>query len=58
MKNRVLIEVRGGVARLQHDDEVNVYLVDYDDEPDAEVPNDFKNVDGNFFTINARKAKP
>ena len=38
---RVLITVRGGVAEYAADRDVNVCLVDWDNEPNKEVPSDF-----------------
>ena len=35
---QVLIEVRGGVAYYETHGDVDVFLVDYDNEPDAEIP--------------------
>jgi hypothetical protein len=38
---RVLVQVRGGVADVTADDGVLIEVVDYDNEPDAEIADDF-----------------
>lgn len=44
---RVLITVKGGVADYVTDGDVSVALVDYDNEPDAEIPEGFEDLDSN-----------
>ena len=44
MLKKVLIIVRGGVADYSADDGVLVELIDYDNDPDAEIPEDFKHL--------------
>lgn len=39
--NRVLILIRGGVAEVFADDSSQVFLLDYDNEPDGSVPDRF-----------------
>ncbi len=39
---RVLVEVRGGVAYIAADPGIEVCLVDYDNDPDAEIPEEFQ----------------
>lgn len=39
--NRVLVLVRGGVAEVFADESVQVFLLDYDNEPDRSIPNKF-----------------
>lgn len=39
--NRVLVLVRGGVAEVFADDLAQVFLVDYDNEPDKSIPDRF-----------------
>lgn len=39
--NRVLVLVRGGVAEVFADDSVQVFLLDYDNEPDKSIPDKF-----------------
>lgn len=39
--SRALVIVRGGVAEVYADPTVNVHLVDYDNEPDEEIPADY-----------------
>lgn len=39
--NRVLILVRGGVAEAFADESVQVFLLDYDNEPDRSIPDKF-----------------
>ncbi|HZN35403.1 MAG TPA: hypothetical protein VFB80_16355 [Pirellulaceae bacterium] len=45
MQSHVLIEVRGGVAEYQTAGPVAVTLIDYDNDPTAEFPHDWDNVD-------------
>ena len=42
---RVLITVRGGVTDFVTDGNVEVALVDYDNEPDAKIPEGFSDLD-------------
>ena len=42
---RVLITVRGGVADYVTDGNVKVALIDYDNDPDAEIPGEFSDLD-------------
>lgn len=42
---RVLITVRGGVADYVTDGNVEVALIDYDNEPGAEIPEEFSDLD-------------
>ena len=39
--NRVLVLVRGGVAEVFADNAVQVFLLDYDNEPDRSIPDGF-----------------
>ena len=39
--NRVLVEVSGGMAQVSADPGIRVLIVDYDNEPEAEVPAEF-----------------
>lgn len=39
--NRVLILVRGGVAEVFSDDSSQVFLLDYDNEPEGSIPDRF-----------------
>lgn len=41
LRTRVLIIVRGGVAYSFSDSNVNVLTVDYDNDPDASISEDF-----------------
>jgi hypothetical protein len=41
---RVLITVKGGVADYVTDGNVNVALIDYDNEPDGEIPEGFNDL--------------
>ncbi len=42
---RVLITVKGGVADYMTDGKVEVALIDYDNEPGAEIPGEFSDLD-------------
>ncbi len=46
MKPRVLVEVSGGVAWTTQTPDVEVLVIDYDNEPDAVVPEEFKGLGG------------
>lgn len=48
-KPRVLIQVYGGVADYICDEGVDVELIDYDNEPDAEIPERFRDLQDNSF---------
>jgi hypothetical protein len=39
--NRVLVLVRGGVAEVFADASVQVFLLDYDNEPDKSIPDGY-----------------
>lgn len=43
-QSRVLVIVRGGVAEVYADPETDVCLVDYDNEPDAEIPKEYRHL--------------
>ena len=40
-QNRVLVQLSGDAISIQVDDGVNVCLLNYNDEPNAEVPLEF-----------------
>lgn len=39
--HRALVIVRGGVAEVYADSGVDVHMLDYDNEPEGEIPLDF-----------------
>jgi len=39
--NRVLVLVRGGVAEVFADDSSQIFMLDYDNEPDGSIPDRF-----------------
>ncbi|MCR4280970.1 MAG: hypothetical protein NUV88_01410 [Candidatus Kaiserbacteria bacterium] len=39
--NRVLVLVRGGVAEIFSDDSSQVFMLDYDNEPNGSIPDRF-----------------
>lgn len=39
---RVLVEVRGGCAEVFATPDISIWFVDYDNEPDALVPEEFR----------------
>ena len=41
---RVLVIVRGGVAEIIADETANVFVVDYDNEPEAVIPNKYNDL--------------
>ena len=42
---RVLITVEGGIADYVTDGNVEVALIDYDNEPDAKIPEEFSDLE-------------
>jgi hypothetical protein len=38
---KVLVEVRGGCVEYSSSGNVDVHVIDYDNEPDAEIPEEF-----------------
>lgn len=41
-QSRVLVIVRGGVAEVYAEPGTDVCLVDYDNEPDAQIPKEYR----------------
>lgn len=56
---RVLVTVEGGVASVcANPSEVEIYLIDYDNEPDAcLVPEEFRGLPDYWMAQNARNAR-
>lgn len=41
---RVLVLVRGGVAEICADKNVDVFVIDYDNKPEAEIPHKYSDL--------------